>query len=226
MTETAERLVIQSGPQSGRETILTGNSITIGRYPLADIVIDDPAVAYRHAVITRGDAGFRIADLGTDAGTYVNGRRIGAEPVPLVHGDIILLGPQISAAFLSGFVGTPEVNDTAAPVTPPIVDAPAGFSEDESAPSSIIEDEYEAPVWESGATDVPPEEVYAESPHYAPIDHTVSLPAMPPPRRKNGRIMLISAGCLLLLLACCCSASLFMYFIGGDWLLSQLGYLP
>lgn len=58
------------------------------------------------------------------------------------------------------------------------------------------------------------------------LDHTAPLPELPSPHKKNGRILLITAGCLAVLLACCCSTTLFMYFIGGDWLLRQLGYLP
>src|SRR5690606_9694093 len=84
-------------------------NLTIGRYPLAEIVLDDPDVAYRHAVLSRRDDTYWIADLGSDEGTYLNGRRIGADPVPLAHGDIISLGPRLTAAFLHGpVVVTPD----------------------------------------------------------------------------------------------------------------------
>ena len=46
MSDTAYRLQMQNGPEPGHTYELTANSLTIGRYPLADIVIDDPDVGY------------------------------------------------------------------------------------------------------------------------------------------------------------------------------------
>ncbi len=216
MTEDVFRLRLQSGPEVGHEYRLSADSMTIGRYPLADIVLDSPDVAYRHAILTRSESTYRLADLGSDAGTYVNGRRIGAEPVALAPGDVILFGPNLSMIFLAVAdeePAAPEALVTAEPVA----------------------DEYEPPI-EPAAPQTeahgptPPEAVEASPalpPERAAPLHPDPLPALPPPhKKKNGRIIAIAAGCLLVALACCCSASLFMYFIGGDWLLNQLGMLP
>lgn len=219
MTENVFRLRLQSGPEAGREYSLSAGSLTIGRYPLADIVIDSPDVAYRHALLTRGESTYRLADLGSDAGTYVNGRRVGAEPVALAPGDVILLGPNLSMTFLA-IVG----EESAAPTQ---MEAPAAaepFAGEYEPPTEPASPQIEARSPAApDAIEMPP----ARPPQRATPIHPEPLPDLPPPNRKNnGRIIAIAAGCLLVALACCCSASLFMYFIGGDWLLNQLGMLP
>ncbi len=40
---------------------------------------------------------------------------------------------------------------------------------------------------------------------------------------KNRRTIIIVLAILFLIICCCCSFLVFMYFIGGDWLLTQLG---
>jgi hypothetical protein len=128
--------------------------------------------------------------------------------------------------------GLSEIEPASA--APPALDQPAG----EPAPTSLEADtdgtsgnEYDPPLWETAteAVDPAPSPVETPAPTTEKIGagHAGPLPAMPPAqKKKNGRIMLITAGCLVALLACCCSSTLFMYFIGGDWLLNQLGYLP
>lgn len=208
MTDNAFHLTIQSGPGAGQDHVLSGPSLTIGRYPLAEIVIDDPDVSYRHALLTRGGDTYRIADLGSDAGTYVNGRRIGAEPVALAPGDIVLLGAHISTAFLVS-----DIEPAVAVEEPAIEAAPLPL---------VLEGEVE-PVVEPAGTE--PQGALRPLPLPRSPIHDQPLPEMPPPQKNNNRrIALILAGCLALL-GCCCSATLFMYFIGGDWLLNQLRML-
>lgn len=212
MTEDVFRLLVQSGPDMGREYSLSAGSLTIGRYPLADIVIDNPDVGYRHAILTRGESTYRIADLGSDAGTYVNGRRVGAEPLALTPGDVILLGPNLSMTYLAPMG---EESVTAAEIDAPAVE-PVAYEDIIPAEPQAAQTEPEA----AGATLVMP----TATPKRATPVHPEPLPDLPPPNRKNnGRIIAIAAGCLLVVLACCCSATLFMYFIGGDWLINQLG---
>lgn len=222
MTGPTFRLQLQSGPLSGQAFDLVASSLTIGRYPLADIVIDDPDIAYRHALLTRVGDSYRIADLASDSGTYVNGRRIGAEPVALAPGDIILLGSRLTAAFLLAEVepGTATGLEATA----------AAEGEDRATDKSVASTglaaagEYDPPAWEESLSPHATTQTAVE-PGPPPI-HSDTLPAMPRPHKGNGRIVVIAAVVLVALFACCCSATLFMYFIGGDWLLNQLGYLP
>ncbi len=237
MNDTPYRLLIQSGPNAGHEYPLIAPSITIGRYPLADIVINDPDIAYRHALLTRGDTSYRIADLGSDSGTYVNGGRVGAEPVTLAHGDIILLGSRLSATYLEHAI------EAATDEYPAAVTSLVSETEVSNGGEGVVElnelehigatngDEYEPPTVEERVVSPEPTSVTAEHPvstEPAHIEHHPGpMPAMPAPQKnKPGRIILIVTGCMIALLACCCSTTLFMYFIGGDWLLRQLGYLP
>ena len=213
MSESDCFLQLQSGPKSGQVYILGAGSTTVGRYPLADIVIDDPGVSYRHAVLTRTREACTIADLASDEGTYVNGMRVGAEPVQLSPGDVISFGPHTLATL---GLGRSDLQDEPGGklLSEALPDAPP------AGPEETSESEDIPPVW-----DEPQEETLQDHSSRAPI-HAGPLPAMPPATKgKNSRIILISAGCLLLL-ACCCSTTLFMYFVGGDWLLRQLGYLP
>jgi hypothetical protein len=210
-------LVVQTGEGAGQTHRLGAASATIGRYPLADVVIDAPEVAYRHALITFGGDVYRIADLGSDAGTYVNGRRIGAEPVELSPGDIILLGTHTTLAFLQA--GDAPVQADEAPFAPEdAAEAAPVAGPAEPLPDSTETEGLQAP----GETDLPP--VMAELSR-TPI-HPEPMPPLPPLQKTNNRrLLLITVGCLLLL-GCCCSATLFMYFIGGDWLLFRMGLLP
>ena len=231
MSDTPHQLLIQSGTQAGRAFALESDSITIGRYPLADIVINDPDMAYRHALLTRGEVSYRIADLGSDSGTYVNGRRIGSNPIALAHGDLILFGSSLSAAYLEHAIEpVPDEESASPPILEAVPDAPddslvvTAVNTDLEESNDLLRSEYEPPVIErreATAGQFTADDQATEEPH-----HPGPLPAMPPPQKnKNGRIIMITAGCLALL-ACCCSSTLFMYFIGGDWLLRQLGYLP
>ena len=50
--------------------------ITIGRSAENDVFLDDPRVSRRHALIERMGARFRLRDLNSDNGTFVNGERV------------------------------------------------------------------------------------------------------------------------------------------------------
>jgi len=67
-------------------------TLSLGRDPQNDTVIDHPAVSRLHARIVRRDGAFVIADLGSTNGTFVNGERIVGERV-LKPGDSIRIGP-------------------------------------------------------------------------------------------------------------------------------------
>lgn len=66
------------------------DAVTIGRVPQCDIFLDDVTVSRRHAEVLRGDRGFRIRDVGSLNGTYVN--RVRVDSVDLRNGDEIQVG--------------------------------------------------------------------------------------------------------------------------------------
>jgi DNA-binding winged helix-turn-helix (wHTH) protein len=75
-----------------REIALDAGDNLIGRGREAVIWIDDESVSRRHARISIGPTGATIEDLGSKNGTYVGGRKL-HKPSPLVHHDVVKIGP-------------------------------------------------------------------------------------------------------------------------------------
>ena len=75
-------------------TYKLGNVTTIGRAPLNQIVIDDPAVSAQHAIIARSDECYRLKDLHSTNGTKVND--VSITDVALQDGDKIQFGPIVA----------------------------------------------------------------------------------------------------------------------------------
>jgi hypothetical protein len=64
---------------------------TIGREENCDLFVPDMTVSRIHARLTRGAAGWMLADLGSTNGTRVNGWRV-REPVAIRDGDRVRFG--------------------------------------------------------------------------------------------------------------------------------------
>ena len=64
--------------------------VTVGRGQESSIFLDDVTVSRKHAEIVRGDGGYRIRDVGSLNGTYVN--RVRVDAVDLRNGDEIQVG--------------------------------------------------------------------------------------------------------------------------------------
>ena len=75
-------------------TYKLGNVTTIGRAPLNQIVIDNPAVSAQHAIIARSDECYRLKDLHSTNGTKVND--VSITDVALQDGDKIQFGPIVA----------------------------------------------------------------------------------------------------------------------------------
>ena len=92
----ASELVIVSGPGQGRRERLLGDTILIGRSNACQVMLDDEQVSRRHAELRLADGSWTVRDLGSANGTFVNGRRLGAnERVPLGPADRLRFGPDI-----------------------------------------------------------------------------------------------------------------------------------
>jgi pSer/pThr/pTyr-binding forkhead associated (FHA) protein len=68
------RLRLATGPLAGKTVDVEGE-LVIGREG-ADLVISDPELSRRHAVVRGGTDGIVLEDLGSTNGTFVEGRRI------------------------------------------------------------------------------------------------------------------------------------------------------
>jgi len=85
-------LVVRSGGGNvGLRYPLEGDRMTIGRSPEAEIFLDDVTVSRQHAVLQRRGGEWRLDDLSSLNGTYVNRRRI-EETHKLTEGDELQVG--------------------------------------------------------------------------------------------------------------------------------------
>ena len=82
-------VVVQSGPEAGRRVEL-GLEVAIGRQD-ADLVLEDPEVSRRHAVLRRSGASVVVEDLDSTNGTFVNGERT-RSPITVGPGDQVRVG--------------------------------------------------------------------------------------------------------------------------------------
>lgn len=82
-------VVVTTGPEAGRRVEL-GLEVAIGRQE-GDLVVEDPEVSRRHAVLRRSGGSVVVEDLDSTNGTFVNGERI-RTPMTLGPGDQVRVG--------------------------------------------------------------------------------------------------------------------------------------
>jgi pSer/pThr/pTyr-binding forkhead associated (FHA) protein len=68
-------LIVRRGPTVGARFLLDIPLTVAGRHPDAEIFLDDVTVSRRHAEIVRDGASFRVRDLDSLNGTYLDGER-------------------------------------------------------------------------------------------------------------------------------------------------------
>ena len=68
--------------------------IRVGRHPDNDLVIDDLSVSRQHAVVRQGGDGWWVEDLGSTAGTFIDGRPVSGA-APLRGGQRLALGRHV-----------------------------------------------------------------------------------------------------------------------------------
>ena len=95
-------LIVKRGPNAGSKFFLDSDATQVGRHPDSDIFLDDITVSRRHAELRRDSGEFRLADVGSLNGTYVNRERV--EDARLRSGDEIQIG-KFKLVFLTGSPG-------------------------------------------------------------------------------------------------------------------------
>ena len=100
-TRTRGMLTVMGGVQAGRIFVLDQPAQLIGRAREAHINVDDPGVSRRHALIERSaDGGYRVKDLRSTHGVYLNGVRVdSAGSELLAEGDRLQCGPALLLRF-------------------------------------------------------------------------------------------------------------------------------
>ena len=91
MAEPETMLVVESGIPGIRVIPLDGHVCILGASPTSDVFVDSPYVSRMHAQLVREGKRFRIRDLDSKNGTFVNGSRVKAEGRLLERGDRIEL---------------------------------------------------------------------------------------------------------------------------------------
>lgn len=112
------RLIIQNGLRAGEVVDLAGGAVTIGSDAVAaNVILTDENVASVHCRIApvRG-GGFGIQDLGSQAGTLVNGKR--TNTTRLAPGDRLQIGT-VEITFESDAIVEAPTVTTDKPRTPP-----------------------------------------------------------------------------------------------------------
>jgi pSer/pThr/pTyr-binding forkhead associated (FHA) protein len=92
-------LVVKRGPNVGSRFLLDEPVTSAGRDPGSDIFLDDMTVSRQHAQFRLENGEFRVVDVGSLNGTYVN-----REPVDssvLANGDEVQIG-KFRLVFVTG----------------------------------------------------------------------------------------------------------------------------
>lgn len=89
-TEVKAYLEVSAGPQEGKVFSLEPYPMIIGRRENCDIIITDSSVSRRHARVEYYQGSFKLSDLGSTNGTFVNGVRIDKKVIE--PGDAVKFG--------------------------------------------------------------------------------------------------------------------------------------
>ena len=108
----ARRLLASDQSPSASEhsiAVQHDKSIVLGREPDCDHVLDYPMISRRHARISKSHEGFRVEDLGSTNGTYVNGQCVTGPTFVLPEWDVVSLG---TYAFTLTSAGDIRIRDS------------------------------------------------------------------------------------------------------------------
>ena len=118
MANDSYQLVVRNAPQSGltpgQVIALEDEVLTLGRDPLSDIILDDPEVSRHHAKLLLQAGGYELQDMGSTNGTFVDGKRLGGEPLALKPGQVVMLGSNVTLVYQA----IPAVDPMATVVAP------------------------------------------------------------------------------------------------------------
>jgi len=224
VSETLYQLTVRKGPKVGETFLLETISLTAGRDPVSDIILNDPEVSRQHARFTQTDTGYQVQDLGSTNGTFVNGQRLEAEPADLQPGFTISMGSGVTLVY--------DLVPTGNALAETMVDQ-SGMGEMVQHTNGMDDEDME---WKAAVPNLPQFDDEPEVP--ADWEPDPSPPFTPPPaaaplvpapdeaeaakQKQRNTIIAVTA---VILLLCCCGFLVFMWFRGGDLLLEALGLI-
>ncbi len=148
MSDYTYQLVVQTGPQTGEVYNLTQDLIVLGREPVSDIVVNDLEVSRQHARLTRSGSGYTIQDMGSTNGTFLDGKRLSGEPVPVVAGQMVAVGSNVTLLFMAVAAGA-AATDAAAVAEAAVAEA--------AVAEAAVADVASGTVLELPEADLPPD---------------------------------------------------------------------
>lgn len=87
------KLTAIRGPYAGRTAIIKESELTIGRDRSNNIPLgDDASVSRIHAKLFRSNGRWFLVDLGSSSGTFLDGIRVGAEPISILDSAELAIG--------------------------------------------------------------------------------------------------------------------------------------
>ena len=87
--------------ESGRELVISGWQMTLGRSRECELVVDNPYVARSQATFICREGKWRIRDNCTKNGTYLNGKRLEADGEYRIYpGDVLCFAQKVEAEVL------------------------------------------------------------------------------------------------------------------------------
>ena len=86
----AALLIVKRGPNAGARFLLDRDVTSAGRHTDSDIFLDDITVSRRHAEVRRESGEFRLTDVGSLNGTYINRQPV--DSATLANHDEIQIG--------------------------------------------------------------------------------------------------------------------------------------
>lgn len=201
------QFIVRKGPKVGQVFRLLQDSISIGRDPLSDIVLNDPEISRHHAKLVRTETGYAIEDFGSTNGSYIDGEKInpGGE-TELLPGQLLSMGSGVILLYgvLSDDPPTPEPFDDSIEQidTPPTIE----------------------PIPEPTPVPTMPEPQPQPTPTPRMAQHQPTTPLVPSSDSTGGgssrtRMVVV----LIVLIALCLLFTLSAYFIWGDPLMNALG---
>src|SRR5216684_2800784 len=88
----SSRLTLELPPGfADTEVEVDSRRFSIGRTPENDLVIEDPSLSRRHALIENFDGRYNLSDCGSSNGTLVNGRPV-TGMIELCDWDVLVFG--------------------------------------------------------------------------------------------------------------------------------------
>src|SRR5215470_7971198 len=70
----------------------SAQKLRVGRHESAEVMLDDASVSRAHAEIVPSERGWRLRDLGSTNGSFLNGNRLGKGDWPLQERDLLEFG--------------------------------------------------------------------------------------------------------------------------------------